>query len=170
MPRYIDADAAVEEARLAYCKDCNSYNGVKCRACAFDDAMLYIEDHPAADVVPKSECMMCGEMTGKVIVQLQEQISELNKRQFPSYCQAFSEEEAINTGRQYGKAEAAREIIDDILEALQGESDLENTRGREDWEKGDTEGYHIHQYAEDKLDALVIALSLYKKKYTGDQT
>ncbi len=55
MARYIDADAAVEEARLAYCKDCNSYNGVKCRACAFDDAMLYIEDHPTADVVPKSE-------------------------------------------------------------------------------------------------------------------
>ena len=55
MARYIDADAAVEEARLAYCKDCNSYNGVMCRACAFDDAVSFIEDYPAADVVPKSE-------------------------------------------------------------------------------------------------------------------
>ena len=42
---------AVEEARLSYCKDCNSYNGVRCSACAFDDAMSYIEDAPTADVV-----------------------------------------------------------------------------------------------------------------------
>lgn len=49
--RYIDADKAIEEARLSYCKDCNSYNGVRCSACGFDDAMTYIEDTPTADVV-----------------------------------------------------------------------------------------------------------------------
>ena len=26
MARYIDADKAIEEARLSYCKDCNSYS------------------------------------------------------------------------------------------------------------------------------------------------
>jgi hypothetical protein len=62
--RYIDADAAVEEARLAYCKDCNSYNGVMCRACAFDDAMSFIEDYPAADVVPNAGV----EMLKKIIL------------------------------------------------------------------------------------------------------
>ena len=51
MARYIDADKAVEEARLSYCKGCNSYNGVRCGACGFDDAMMYIEDAPTADVV-----------------------------------------------------------------------------------------------------------------------
>ena len=55
MERYIDADAAVELARLTYCKNCNNYNGVMCRACAFDDAMSFIEDFPEADVAPKSE-------------------------------------------------------------------------------------------------------------------
>lgn len=55
MARYIDADAATELARLIYCKNCNSYNGVMCRACAFDDAMSFIDDFPEADVVPKSE-------------------------------------------------------------------------------------------------------------------
>ena len=55
MARYIDADAAVEEARLAYCKDCYSYNGVICRSCPFDDVISDIEDYPEADVVPKSE-------------------------------------------------------------------------------------------------------------------
>ena len=64
MARYIDADAAVEEARLAYCKDCNSYNGVMCRACAFDDAMSFIEDYPAADVVPNAGV----EMLKKIIL------------------------------------------------------------------------------------------------------
>jgi predicted RNA-binding Zn-ribbon protein involved in translation (DUF1610 family) len=51
MARYIDADKAIEEARLSYCKDCNSYNGVRCRACGFDDAMTYIEYTPTSDVV-----------------------------------------------------------------------------------------------------------------------
>lgn len=57
--RYIDAEKAVEEARLSYCKDCNSYNGVKCSACAFDDAMSYIEDSPTADVVEVVRCKDC---------------------------------------------------------------------------------------------------------------
>jgi hypothetical protein len=60
MARYIDAEKAVEEARISYCKDCNSYNGVRCSACAFDDAMSYIEDAPTADVV---EVVRCGECT-----------------------------------------------------------------------------------------------------------
>lgn len=60
MARFIDAEKAVEEARLSYCKDCNSYNGVRCSACAFDDAMSYIEDAPPADVV---EVVRCGECT-----------------------------------------------------------------------------------------------------------
>ena len=55
MARYIDADAATELARLTYCKGCNSYNGVMCRACAFDDAISFIDDFPDADVVPRNE-------------------------------------------------------------------------------------------------------------------
>ena len=55
MARYIDADKATEEARLSYCKDCNSYNGVMCRACAFDDAMSFIDDFPEADVAPRAD-------------------------------------------------------------------------------------------------------------------
>lgn len=57
--RYIDAEQAVEEARLSYCKDCNSYNGVRCSACTFDDAMSYIEDAPTADVVEVVRCKDC---------------------------------------------------------------------------------------------------------------
>ena len=51
MAEYIEREAAIEFARLHYCKDCNNYNGIACRACAFDDAMLLIEDVPTADVV-----------------------------------------------------------------------------------------------------------------------
>lgn len=120
MARYIDADAAVEEARLAYCKECNSYNGVMCRACAFDDAMSFIEDFPESDVAPKSE--------------------------------------------------VAREIIDELLEALQGEVDAEEKLDSSAWDESDMIGHYMHQYAVEKLETLVIALSLYKKKYTEDQT
>jgi hypothetical protein len=51
MREYIDREKAIESIRLTYCKDCNNYNGVRCRACEFDDAMMEIEDCPTADVV-----------------------------------------------------------------------------------------------------------------------
>lgn len=48
---YIERNAAIEQIRVIYCGNCNSYNGVRCRACEFDDAMSLVEDAPAADVV-----------------------------------------------------------------------------------------------------------------------
>lgn len=94
MARYVDIDKTIEEARLAYCEDCNSYNGVMCRACAFDDAMLQIEDAPTADVAEVKhgkwiwlegnlyECSECPEQT--------EVDEKMNKPlyQFCPYCGA----------------------------------------------------------------------------------
>ena len=57
MPRYIDADALIENIKRVYCTDCNNYNEVRCRACGTDDAMLMIEDAPTADVAPKNELL-----------------------------------------------------------------------------------------------------------------
>lgn len=56
---YIEREATIEQARLFYCKDCNSYNGVLCRSCGFNDAMLFIEDAPTADVVEVVRCKDC---------------------------------------------------------------------------------------------------------------
>ena len=68
------------------------------------------------------------------------------------------------------KQEVAREIIDELLEALQGEVDAEEKLESNDWNYSDTVGYQIHRYAGDKLETLAIALSLYKKKYTEGET
>lgn len=51
MPRLIDADALAERLRLQYCKDCNNYNEIKCRACNIDDTIDFIEDAPVVDAV-----------------------------------------------------------------------------------------------------------------------
>lgn len=66
---YIERDAVIEQIRLIYCGECNSYNGVLCRACEFDDAMSLFEDAPAADVVEvrharwkDNHCTACGMM------------------------------------------------------------------------------------------------------------
>lgn len=48
------------------------------------------------------------------IADLLEKYTEIAKRQFPSYCQACSEEEAIKIGREYGKTEVSREIFAEI--------------------------------------------------------
>jgi hypothetical protein len=59
MAEYIEREATIEFIRLNYCKDCNNYNGILCRSCSFDDAMLAIEDVPAADVVEVVRCKEC---------------------------------------------------------------------------------------------------------------
>ena len=55
--RLIDADAVIEMMRVqAGCESCDTYNGVRCRACPWDDAISVVDDyadnHPAAKVVP----------------------------------------------------------------------------------------------------------------------
>ncbi len=52
MAEYIKREAAIKRIEEVYCADCNSYNGVRCRACGTGDAIDMIEDAPAADVAP----------------------------------------------------------------------------------------------------------------------
>ena len=72
---------------------------------------------------------------------------------------------AVPTADVAPKSEVARKIFAEIEEGLQYEIDLEDKNGRNAWGEGDTIGFQIHEYAEDKLDTLQIALSLLKKKY-----
>ena len=50
--RLIDANALVKTIKSIYCKDCNNYNGVICRACNWMDAMEYIDEAPTIDAQP----------------------------------------------------------------------------------------------------------------------
>lgn len=52
MAEYIKREATIKRIEEVYCADCNSYNGVRCRACGTGDAIDMIEDAPAADVAP----------------------------------------------------------------------------------------------------------------------
>lgn len=63
------------------------------------------------------------------------------------------------------KTEGVCEMIDEMTDTLRGEIDTEDNLGRDAWENGDTVGKHIHEYAENKLENLQIALSLYKNIY-----
>ena len=52
MKEYIDREALMRQIKEIHCAECNSYHGVRCRACWVDDTFGYIESEPAADVVP----------------------------------------------------------------------------------------------------------------------
>lgn len=52
MDEFISREATIKRIKEVYCADCNSYNGVRCRACGTGDAIDMIEDAPAADVTP----------------------------------------------------------------------------------------------------------------------
>lgn len=44
--RLIDADALIEQIKRLNCTGCNSYDGVRCRACQEDDEMADIDAAP----------------------------------------------------------------------------------------------------------------------------
>ena len=64
MAEYIEREATIKRIQEAYCADCNSYHGVRCRACGTGDAIDMIEDAPAADVSPVVRCKDCKHRGG----------------------------------------------------------------------------------------------------------
>lgn len=56
MPRYIDADALIEDIQETICAECcDISDGIKCKSCGIDDTLDFLENAPTADVAPKSE-------------------------------------------------------------------------------------------------------------------
>lgn len=53
MSEFIDREKAIAKIKAAYCRGCENYNGVRCRACQIMDAMDVLEDEPA--VVPDAQ-------------------------------------------------------------------------------------------------------------------
>ena len=49
MDEYISREATIKRIKEVYCVGCNSYNGVRCRACETGDAIDIIEDATAAE-------------------------------------------------------------------------------------------------------------------------
>ena len=52
MDDFISREATIKRIKEVYCVGCNSYHGVRCRACGTGDAIDIIEDAPTADVAP----------------------------------------------------------------------------------------------------------------------
>ena len=50
MAEYIEREALMRRIKEIHCAECNSYHGVRCRACWVDDTLDYIDCEPAADV------------------------------------------------------------------------------------------------------------------------
>ena len=74
MTEYIEREALMRRIKEIHCAECDSYHGVRCRACWVDDTLDYIDSEPAADVEPVKRgrwiynaesgecvCSACGE-------------------------------------------------------------------------------------------------------------
>ena len=71
--RLIDVEAFSKEMKNRYCTNCDSYNGVRCRACWVDDMISDVEDFPTVDAEPVRhghwvryrcfiKCSSCGKL------------------------------------------------------------------------------------------------------------
>ena len=73
MAEYIEREALMRRIKEIHCAECDSYHGVRCRACWVDDTLDYIDSEPAANVVPmrpgrwidKGEYAVCTECGGR---------------------------------------------------------------------------------------------------------
>ena len=52
MAEYIERETLMRRIKEIHCAECDSYHGVRCRACWVDDTFDYIDSEPAADVAP----------------------------------------------------------------------------------------------------------------------
>ena len=52
MAEYIEREEWMRRIKEIHCAECDSYHGVRCRACWIDDTLDYIDSEPAADVAP----------------------------------------------------------------------------------------------------------------------
>ena len=53
MADLISKDAVLERMKsMAGCATCNNYNGVRCRACIWDDAMNIVDEASTVEVIP----------------------------------------------------------------------------------------------------------------------
>lgn len=59
MAEYIEREALMRRIKEIHCAECDSYHGVRCRACWVDDTLDYIDSEPAADVAPLVRCKDC---------------------------------------------------------------------------------------------------------------
>ena len=69
MDEYIERGTLMRRIKESHCAECDSYHGVRCRACWVDDTLDYIDSEPAADVAPvrhgrwvDNHCTACGMM------------------------------------------------------------------------------------------------------------
>ena len=69
MAEYIEREALMRRIKEIHCAECDSYHGVRCRACWVDDTLDYIDSEPASDVAPvrhgrwvDNHCTACGMM------------------------------------------------------------------------------------------------------------
>ena len=105
MAEYIERDALIRRIKEIHCAECDSYHGVRCRACWVDDTLDYIDSEPAADVEPVKrgrwimgtgenglqtghrKCSRCGEI-------VKYGYSLYGVHNFCNYCGAKMNEEA----------------------------------------------------------------------------
>ena len=52
MDEYIERGTLMQRIKEIHCAECDSYHGVRCRACWVDDTLDYIDSEPAAYVAP----------------------------------------------------------------------------------------------------------------------
>lgn len=59
MDEYIKREALMRRIKEIHCAECDSYHGVRCRACWVDDTLGYIDSEPTIDAVPVVRCKDC---------------------------------------------------------------------------------------------------------------
>ena len=87
MAEYIEREALMRRIKEIHCADCNSYHGVRCRACWVDDTFGYIESEPAADVAPVRHGRWIKHDDG-VFTCSECENAESNESHFCRYCGA----------------------------------------------------------------------------------
>ena len=59
MDDLINRSELMQAIKRQYCKDCDSYEGLRCRACHADDMLSLVDDVHSVDAIPVVRCKDC---------------------------------------------------------------------------------------------------------------
>lgn len=103
--RLIDADALIEDIKRVSCTECNSYGGVRCKACGTGDAVDLIDDAPTA-------------LTEKDILALRAVAygAKTNKKLVAGYFTVYNDDKSVDMIPFDEAIETVYALLDKIME------------------------------------------------------
>lgn len=100
MDDLISRSELMQAVKRQYCTNCDSYDGLRCRACHADDMLSLVDDSLSVDAIPVVRCKDCVYFRERHVL-----LADGTERDYTSGEESVTADVGINVGSQCRKEE-----------------------------------------------------------------